>query len=163
MQPYHINFARAVTKCAGLALNVWDIAEHQCITTDAESVSRRILGTDSVHRREVPRMDDPGIPSTIADLVADLRSREQATTEWAIAQLSDLGTAAVPWLLAALKAERETQGRINLGKALAHLGMVAWEPLLAAARDTDDLDFGWSVAWALKEFQVGGTVDDFLA
>jgi HEAT repeat protein len=108
-------------------------------------------------------MDDPVIPSSMADLVADVRSSEPAVAERAMARLRDLGAPAVSGLLAALKAEHDTQGRINLGEALAHLGMVAWEPLLAAARDTDELDFGWSVAWALQRFQAVGTVDDFLA
>lgn len=107
-------------------------------------------------------MDDSMLPPTIAELVADLRVADAALAELAFAQLNVLGTRAIPWLLAALKAERTVPGRFNLGEALAQLGMVAWEPLLTAARDTDDLDFGWSVAWALPRFQTAASVDDFL-
>jgi HEAT repeat protein len=34
---------------------------------------------------------------------------------------------------------------------------------MAAARDSDDLDFGWSVAWATQAFESVATVEDYLA
>lgn len=99
-------------------------------------------------------MDDSIIPSTIADLVADFRSRDQATTERVMAQFEVLGAPAIPWLLAALKLERDTQVRINLGKALARLGIMAWEPLLAAARDSADALMGIDEPQAFEPLMV---------
>ncbi|MGH2502744.1 MAG: HEAT repeat domain-containing protein [Ktedonobacterales bacterium] len=63
--------------------------------------------------------DDPGRTLSVAALVAALRSHDPATRAQALDRVSALGTAVIPTLLAALKVEHDTQGRINLGKALA--------------------------------------------
>lgn len=66
-------------------------------------------------------------------------------------------------LIAGLGKETGASARIAIGQMLASIGRPAWEPLLAAAARSNDLDFGWSVAWALPRFQDAVDMEDCLA
>lgn len=110
-------------------------------------------------------MQDGDVPYNCDDLLADLRSAEFVTRDHAVVQLSALGAPAIPWLLTALWVERQPSVRIGLVETLAHIGRVAWEPLLegfGATQASDNINSGWLVYWALQRFVSVCGVDDYL-